>query len=200
MTAKRFQCVEKAAMLALLKLSYPYIIINYWKCLVYFPQRLYCCLIIHPSAQAPNVIMSFFTQVPDIRSHCEFLEDRAIVFAQCGSYVKPESYIEACMIKFCSCELSNSTRSECMERAQCSVASQYSRACVQKGVVLNWRTEGFCCKSISSIIERLSKSWIGFIYALCLLYYKRLLINVIYHDLEKDVICWRSIPSLSDYG
>jgi hypothetical protein len=82
------------------------------------------------------------TQVAEIKSLCSFLSDPASVFSQCTSKVDPSYFQNLCVYDMCMCEMSTED-SKC-RALQCEVALEYSRTCVQQGIVLNWRTSEFC--------------------------------------------------------
>lgn len=61
-------------------------------------------------------------------------------FGACHSKVDPKSFVERCELDVCMCNFGQ--HSGC----QCEALTQYSRACANKGVTLNWRSKYLCRK------------------------------------------------------
>ncbi|XP_071803678.1 von Willebrand factor-like [Asterias amurensis] len=62
-------------------------------------------------------------------------------FQDCFSAVYPENYFYTCLFSMCYCTAVHGLRS-CA--TYCDVFTIYSRACSEKGVVLDWRTDEMC--------------------------------------------------------
>ncbi|XP_033114357.1 SCO-spondin-like [Anneissia japonica] len=70
------------------------------------------------------------------RERCNYIYSE--VFEACHNDVDPEAYHGLCMYHMCNCDIRSG------EVCECESMTQYSRACAQKNIVLNWRSETFC--------------------------------------------------------
>ena len=61
-------------------------------------------------------------------------------FSPCHSVVPPDLFVRMCEEDVCTCNFSSDAR------CACDSLTQYSRACLRNGVVLNWRKPEFCGK------------------------------------------------------
>ena len=63
------------------------------------------------------------------------------LFEACRSTIDPEPYYQKCLQEVCKCN----GQSKCV----CGAFEQYSRQCLRKGIVMNWRSKDLCCKLLS---------------------------------------------------
>lgn len=61
-------------------------------------------------------------------------------FNNCHAKVDPKDFVRRCEIDVCSCNFGE--HSGC----QCDALTQYSRACANNGITLNWRSDYLCRK------------------------------------------------------
>lgn len=60
----------------------------------------------------------------------------SVKFAPCHYEVNPEPYVKNCRYDVCSC----ADGQECL----CDAVRSYAAACAAKGVLINWRGQGYC--------------------------------------------------------
>ena len=63
------------------------------------------------------------------------------LFKACRATIDPEPYYQKCLQEVCKCK----GKSKCV----CGAFEQYSRQCLRKGIVMNWRSKDLCCKLLS---------------------------------------------------
>lgn len=83
-----------------------------------------------------------------IRSECQAFSNEQLIFSHCTFAVDPQPYVNTCLRDMCECAVNNGgDHLETCEHWRCESATQLSRACAHKGVVLDWRTSMSCRKN-----------------------------------------------------